>query len=575
MVKRFRLLSFAFIILFPWLACANQAPNGQGLSPEEKFWFETINAMNEEEQAQLWNVIVDEVQKEASKLPEAERDKFLNEFWSEVNSEAVKLEEKLQHTEQEEVEKPAEQPIEPTKPKEPAKPTPQVTSKIDQALKTIDAILMRLESFNRKTQIIPEMSVKVKDWGTKGELKGLPAGGSWNSLHSNLEALITKLHSLKDRDPKNNEYKHLANLIKSEGVINNLNQFSAMLSTHEPRIETPELGAVTLSASSKKALQEALNGIIEALYRMNLSSAIDQIIAQYQARAQELQKEREGAIKSAEAATKPIKVQPVVTAGKRPEPLAGAPRTKAKDFDFEDENFWSPSYDRNGGYERPEYKSSGPVNLGSEIKGGTIKGGGTPPPAVPLKGEEKPGKEGEKKLDVKRDEKKEDEKKDESTKALDKRIDDIEIVLDDISAGLELHVANIELHLTGFGSADAQLASKTLPDVLTQIIKGIEKIRAFNVSMGTKKLTDAQKKKYKESLVKLLKPLESKFNKISNVIDTLKVKEDTLSKDKQYAFFGGKVEPENKDLKKSIPNPISLYDISERLKELIKRIKEL
>lgn len=549
---------------------APELTENAGLSPEEKMWYDAINTMSEEEQMQLWNGIVEEVQKEANKLPAGEREKFLESFWAEVSNEAVKLEQKIQNS------SPAPAPIaEPVKQKPVAveqKPvvTKQANSKIDQAAQMIDSLLTRLENLLRKTHIIPDLNGKIQDWAKNGSLDSFPPQGTWASLKTDLEKLVAQLHKLKDKDPKTKEYKHLPELIKSEGLYNNLSQLSRTLSSYESKVEVPDFGSNTLAPAAKNALINVLNSAIEALYVLKVPQALEQLISKYDERARVIKEEQEKAVKAAHAAPTKGKVSPASTSGtaaKRPEFHEGDDEffkggsTKGSSYY---DSFLNPSTatSKTDTFGKPDQKADG-------AKAGQQK------PAAPALDKDKDKKPGDvkKKTEEKPKDKDDKEKGDSSADDYVKRlVSNLEGLIDTI---IDSHLENIDTYMSSASSVNQQWATSVLPGMASKARKGLDDARALRKRVTNLKDKPDLVKKYKERVQELLESKENDLRSFSQKIANIRGRESSISADKSYAFLGGLKQPTNQALLDNIPNPASLYDLQRQIDEIISTLKSI
>lgn len=555
-------------------------------TPEQKMIYEAVKELDEAGINELLESIWTEVIKESEKLPESERQKFLDNFLNEVSEEAIKLEPKIKaYEDQEKIKeveeiKPEEVKIE--KPIEPSAVTPKpveapkaAPSKVDQAIKLIDNLLTRIESFLRKTQIIPDFNAKVQDWSKKRALQGLPEAISWSTVKKLLESLVHKLYTLKDRDPKTKSYKYIDELLRNQNLYNNLAQLNNTLTSAEPQIETPDLGESTLTEASKKATQKTLNSLIEALYRLNIPSMIDDVFASYETRAKKIKEEEIAAIKEAEkAGAKPAKITPVTVAGVAPVPPAGYKKPVGQDF-----GFTPPSRIP----DMPYGTFGREVTEGRPSKDARPEAGAAPgapgAPAVDRKPteEKKPEKKEEPKVEKPKEEKKEEKPKEDEKKKPDlteKRIESLELQLENIIDVIEEHkkLKSISRHILSDDPVDVQLATKGLPDALSKTRKAISNSKGIERSL--KKLTDKDKKSYKDELESIIKQYDKTFNQIIDQINSIKSNESSISDDKYYAYLGGKKIPSTANLVNQIPNPSSVYDLKDLFEELIKLLKK-
>lgn len=566
-------LSLSIIPLY----CAN------ALSPEEKMWFDQINAMNEEEQLVLWNTIVEEVQKEANKLPEGEREKFLESFWTEVSNEAVKLEEKLQNAQEEPVQQP-ELPIEAPIVKTPEKPVKVTSSKADQASQLIDSLIRSLENVLRKASIIPDINGKLQDWAKKGAVSGLPQSASWNGLRADMEKLIAKMKTLKDKDIKTNAYKYLDALSKNENLYNNLSQLNAVLSSFESKIEAPEFGAQTLSESSKNATQKVLNSIIEGLYRLRLPAMIDELIATYDVRAQELKGEQDKAIKAAQTAPVRTRETRAMVSGTA---ATQATYTKGREQESYFDAFYGPGgqpsprrssgSDFGGGFDRGGGDTGGKSEAGSKPSSGGGAGGSSSSGSKPeSKGETKKDEGKKADGDKKGDKDKDKDKKKEEDKLVRGHLDKLTLQLDELHGLFDERPLNtIEAYMIGTAPFNKQLAKTVLPNALEKTKAATASARNIARAFRSRLKNADQQKDFRSEINEIAKEHANVLSMMANQIKNLKSREMSINADKKYGFLGGLTVPDTATLTTEIPAPVSLYDLQERLNELVEALQDI
>lgn len=295
------LLGAAAVAPAPSFNMGNIGPD-QMPSPEElaimeqqlKEEFETAYAsLSMEEKKE-----VDAYMEKVSKMSEEELFKHIEEEF-----------EKLQE-EMDQQKKQAEKPVEPAPAPTPvvAAPEEKVAEPVvippcketDNILALIDSIIQHTNSFMLKASIIPDFSTIVHRFGSQKSTKGFkPKNMSWASLKEKLESFLHKLYTMKEKDPHTKKYRYINAFGDNTSLCNNLNKLRTTLNTYEEKVEAPKFGLGEISLTSKRAINEVLDGYIEALFLLDIPDALDKVIKTYEPRAQKLSKQEEEAQKRA------------------------------------------------------------------------------------------------------------------------------------------------------------------------------------------------------------------------------------------------------------------------------------
>ena len=181
------------------------------------------------------------------------------------------------------------------------KPAPEVVSKQDILVATIKEIIKKTDSFIVKTQAIPELTTKVKQWGKSNIIYDWDPSFEWEKVKKDIETLRQQLEKAIDKDPKNNKYKFIDEILKNEALTNNITKIKTALSEYEPQIEVSSFGLSKMTEKARTALQRSLSAFTESLYRVSLPKELENIFKTYEPRAKKLRDECENAEKKAVA----------------------------------------------------------------------------------------------------------------------------------------------------------------------------------------------------------------------------------------------------------------------------------
>lgn len=166
------------------------------------------------------------------------------------------------------------------------------------ALKLIDGVLISINNFMNKAQIMVELPGKIPTWVKEGKLRNWPAGLTWNNFSGQIEELQAKLNKIKDRDPRSGTFKYLDDFIKDESLINNLAKTRDSLTRNEPKIELSSL-IDKMTTESRTAVRSVLLALYEATSILAIPAALDKIIEKYDPTAKKIKESEEAAQKRA------------------------------------------------------------------------------------------------------------------------------------------------------------------------------------------------------------------------------------------------------------------------------------
>lgn len=130
-----------------------------------------------------------------------------------------------------------QEPEEVVAPVEAPKPIKMLSSQEEQALNAISSLIISTDSFLVKVLAIPEFPGKVKQWHRKGRISWVSKVQTWADLKNDIEKLQTQLGALIEQDPQTGEYYHLNELLKRESLYNNLRKVQSVISVQEPEIQ--------------------------------------------------------------------------------------------------------------------------------------------------------------------------------------------------------------------------------------------------------------------------------------------------------------------------------------------------
>jgi hypothetical protein len=91
--------------------------------------------------------------------------------------------------------------------KEPEKPKKVVlSSKQEEAIDTINALVVHTNAFLVKIAAMPEVVGSIKQWSKRGEIHWVNSSQNWQTLKPDIERFVAQLDRLLERDKKTGEY---------------------------------------------------------------------------------------------------------------------------------------------------------------------------------------------------------------------------------------------------------------------------------------------------------------------------------------------------------------------------------
>lgn len=433
-------------------------------------------------------------------------------------------------------EQPQVQPSKPVTPETPpTKPTPAVDAKHHAALQLIDLTITGITNFLRKAQIMVELPSKIQTWQKDGKLKNWPTTLSWNTFRAQVEELEAKLHKLKDRDPKSNNYKYLDDFIKDEGTYNNLIKLRDSLNKNESKIALSPFGMEKMSSEAREATRTVLLSLHEALSILGIPAGLDRIFEKYEPTAKKIKESEEAAQKKAfEQSKMPRYAEPmrVGGSGKAARDLGSRERDRGGD-----RYRTTDSYDS---YGRPAQKAEETKKSSLSAPGG----------AGAAKAGDAASKSAAEKQQDQKAKYEADKKADRFEGTFLESIGNFGALLDEFSL-----FKNIDKHI------NIEKAAPVNEEVVGAIKTGTKLIGTATTAVKNLKkqlnnLNDAQKKAYKKSIKDSYKDVRSDLDKLSNQIANLE-KPDKARQlammnpgesyrfmSKHFAYFGRKYEGE-------------------------------
>lgn len=536
-------LSFVILIItlmlpMPILIAMKAGPQGlqQELSPEDLKLLEEIGR----EVDNYVNKLPTRAELRAQGLPESEvlkaetKEKFQEEVerYSKMSEEQLLAEmEKALAEAAATAPQPAQQelPLAPVIKEEPVRSEPIIerpkvsSDKQQAALALIDGLLTSISNFLRKAQMMVELPGKIQSWTKEGKLRGWPANLGWNNLKGQIEELEIKLNKIKDRDPKTQQYKYLEDLIKDEGLYNNLMKVKDSLQRTEPKIILSPFGLEKMTSESRQATRSVLLSLHEAVSILAIPLALDRIIEKYEPTAKKIKESEEAAQKRALEESRKGRAQGGTTIG-------GIPmreRERAPEYKYDYDRAYKYPYEGS----RATVEKSPESGKAAKSEGGA--GGGKA---------EQPKKE---------EPKKEQEKREEDKIAADLKRDFDSGLYQFIDA-LEAHpnLMRIESHMKDGSFVDFSLLDEGIEGATDGIKKAGRAARSLKRQLSKKTLNDAQKKELKKDIKDTFKDAKSDIDRILNQITTLEKpgqaflssapKNMLYTNAKYYAYFGKK-----------------------------------
>lgn len=423
-------------------------------------------------------------------------------------------------------------------PKEPEKPKLVVlTSKQEEAVDTLNALVVHTNAFLVKVAAMPEFLGNIKQWVKRGEIQWVNPSQNWQTLKTDIEHFVAQLDRLLERDKKTGEYYHLDALLKNETLYNNIHKVQSTVSEYEPQVEEPVPPlSKKISKTSKKYIQKLITQYLEALYVLKIPQEVDVLLKKFEPRAKIAREAEEKATKEAELAIKkqaPGLARPVV---------AGAPR-EYYPYQPRYEEEVGPSY-------RPAYiPGSVPQRLYEEPQvkgrehGAPISTAAAPrhvPTPVPTVQDE-----GAKRL----------EELQKSASVRDQRLQgEVDLLLNKINDNIEsvarfiegsATLKMIEAHVKDDSPVDVSLVTELLPDIMRELsmrkgaVGTIDQLKRKIPSLAKRGEYKIKLQKFYDQHKKTFEQLDNQITALRNTFDTFK---GSLSLEKQYAYFGIKME---------------------------------
>ncbi len=531
----------------------------ESLSPEEQASFfksmeEAVQKIDELSKTDEGKALLDKLDK--GSISDEELDQLINQIVGEEEVEQAPV-------------VPVEEPKE--QPKPVVKPKQIISSKHEQAIDTINAIIAHSNAFIVKAATVPELPGKIIKW-QKHKLVDWQPGLTWNKLKSDIEQFISHLNILLERDQKTKEYYHLDEFLKEESLYNNLKKIKRIVAEYEPQIEEISPLHKNLTKTSKQAFQKMLSQYSEALYTLNVIESLKNLVAKFQPKAKIAREEEEKAFQKAELEKKQ-KLTPgaPITVGTRESDYPPYARQTSSDRErtvvpshpvfypsVQDTSIkTSPSSDKTGTGARG--------NKGKNGKNGTEK-------EKQEKDEDEKGNGKEKDTSEKNDTlselKKRAEKIDEKTfKEADKIVEKIEDNFKNINETLKKtsFFAQIDKNISDESDIDFAFATEIMPELNRDL--SVRRGAIGNIEQLHHKLGNSiARKKYKTTLNTLFEKSKSQFDSIVNQLTALEGKWPTLineiPKSKQYAYFAQEIEA---------PEEISSQEIDAELEKIEKK----
>jgi len=166
--------------------------------------------------------------------------------------------------------------------------------KIASTRELINDLITKLESYFSKINSIPDIANKIEKWGNKqARLISWQQDATFNQFKKSAQLFIQQLHSINEPNKKINKNLFLLDIYNNEKLKTSLKNLQRILLTWEPKILMQALEFQAVSKDSKKAIVQATNGILSALYEVALPKALDDIVVKYDPEAKKLREEKE------------------------------------------------------------------------------------------------------------------------------------------------------------------------------------------------------------------------------------------------------------------------------------------
>lgn len=516
---------------------------------------------NEDQMVEFQKTLEAEIEKELARMSPKEREEFdeMVQKISQLNEQ--ELEEFVtQMFEEEAKAKPEAEKQPETEAIATPEPTPEkpivhkANEKQEKALILLDNLIRKINVFNQKTATTSELPSKIRRWKV-GKKINWTETITWDSLKTDINALLQKLYKLRDSNAITHEYKYIDAFIANEPLYNALAKLLELLNQQDPHIKIPEFEAEKMNKATNKALRKALHGFYEAIHIAHASTELDKVFQTYEPTEKKLKAEEEQIAKKArEETAKERKVSPARNAGKAAQEPFYAPTQPSYDYGYRAPHYTPPSYPSSA----PSAPSVEPAKSESVKLGGTVtKPGGfagkAGSGASEKGGEEKAGKEkteggkeagasaaeAAKKAEAAAKEKAAYKAEDKDKEAEDKRITkNILVIGTELEAVADLlkkndTIKNLRVYLTSDKPVDADLENNIIPIIqsLTIIVGRIQAIQSKTKSFAPARRAHFQSKlkeafddnsKIFESLNEQLKIVKNDWHTIGGAIDQAK-----------------------------------------------------
>lgn len=362
-------------------------------------------------------------------------------------------------------------------------PTPQVPAPVDEKMveperiippcketnnivDLINTLIHHTNSFMLKASMIPDFNNIVHRFVAQKSAKGsLPKNMSWALLKEKIESFQYKLHVMLEKDPQNKQYRSINAFGDNTTLCNNLNRLRSTLEKYEARIEAPKFGLGEISITTKRAIDEVLEGYIEALFSLDIPQALDKVIQTYEPRAKKLSEQEEAARKKAFEESKKFPTSKPVTVVRTRESGRYSPV--------------EPSYPHHGGgYDHGDYNPYYPSNY-PEYPGGHEPVNPNQKPKPNPKPKPKPSEKEEKEEIIKK-------KKEEAQKAPIEILKEIDNNVTSVATTLSNPLlSNIYQHMKSAEPKNDTLAKISLPHAIKRTKNAITAIKTMKRRLQT------------------------------------------------------------------------------------------
>ncbi|MCA9769919.1 hypothetical protein KC460_00955 [Candidatus Dependentiae bacterium] len=562
-----RVFVYLFCILLYSFTYTQQPP--LALTPEDqKMLAELDKEINSfvdnlppEQQQQFWKD-VEELTETMNNMKPDELDNFIQGVFSgEITELPVKEQPKPEPTTT-----PLSTPM-PT-PSEAPKPKPKIVESVElpeikKAIESIETAIDQIETFLRKTQIIPGIESKVEKWARQEKIRSWQPGKTWSQFKTQIEELVQKLYKVKDRDPETKQYNYIIMLVTNKSLVHNLEHLATATKQHVSQVQAPEFGQTKLTKSARAAIQQVSSTIGEVLFTTQILQELDALFAGFSSvaaqRKSEEQKTQQG------------------TLGKRysltPSPAVGSSRTP----------YYAEGYSQEPSYSPParSYPPTSPTYIPSEPstrRKPTLARSQTDTKSTPSKLEAK--KTGKQPATKKPPIKSVTIEKDAVAEGyLDEIINNVEKSIDVIEE-YDATLKNIQKHLVDDKEVKVDVAMLSLPQGIKAVRKATDKLKALTRRIDRLE-NETQKKHYRDSFKKAkirkkIETLETLGSNIKTIKNDWNNIEKKVSADKQYAYMGGRGASQATDtIKQTITAPSSIYELQRELEKFVEIIEEL